>query len=292
MRPNHQSGFSLLELLIYMGITTVMATLFANILSTATKVQVRQSSSSEVTSQLNLSMQRIQQLVRESSAVIVNDDFSNNDAQTGTTRNVLKLRMKDRLKDPTCVYAELGAIKIAEGASLTDPAQCNFPAARVLTTDAVTVPAGGLVYTKFSSPPGHDLVQINITLQYNTTNPAYSAQRQVTSAATRVSAATFDSNLIPAGTPPLYDLGSSGTQWKSLYLNNYSIVNGQVNEAANYDGGGRGYQVIAIFGATSCTSVCSAHGLQCSTGGVTVANTSIPVTCGQTAVQPEFCFCD
>ena len=196
-------GFTLIEILIYISLITIITGLLSGILLTITQVYQRESASDEVTSQLNFVMQTIQRLVRES---------SNIEITAGVATSTLKLRMASSTKDITCILLDNGnkAIKLAEG---TD-ANCSTNLSN-LTSDKVKVDV--LNFTKLVQYPGHDTVSIELTMSYNTQNPKSQVQRTLQSAIGRVSAATFDDNLIP-GTNNSFDLGNSGTRWKSGYF--------------------------------------------------------------------------
>lgn len=201
--PAGGHGFSLMELLLYVGIFAVIAVVLSGIFLVVIRVQQRESSSAEVTEQLNFVMQTFQRLVRES---------SNIETDAGAPVSVLKLRMKDSAKDPTCVSLADGAVKLAEGPGI-NPNDC-VAAALNLTNSRVVVDK--LEFKKFSQYPGHDTVSIDIQITYNAENSQSMIQRTLRSAIARVSAATFDSNLLP-GSGNL-NLGLNGSAWQNLYL--------------------------------------------------------------------------
>ena len=162
------------------------------------KVQQKESSSTEVTQQLNFVMQTIQRLVKESSAIIVNStstDFSN-DATTGTSQARLVLRMKDSGanpttdKDPIVIWKDssTNVIKMSEGIGSNQKISD-------LTNNRVI--ADKLEFMKLVQYPGHDTVSIDMQLTYNSNNIQEKFSRSLRSAIARVSAATFDSNLLP-----------------------------------------------------------------------------------------------
>ena len=194
-----------MELIVYVGILAVSAALLTGILSTTLKVQNRESASNEVTSQLNFVMQNINRLVRES---------SNIEIATSTATSTLKLRMKDSAKDPTCLSLVNGVIKLAEGPG-SNPNNCTD-----VTSDLTNnrVIADKLDFTKFSQYPGHDTVSVDIQLTYNSQNPQQRLTRELRSAIARVSAATFDSNLLPGSTS--YTIGQSGSSWYDAFISN------------------------------------------------------------------------
>ncbi|MEK7193867.1 MAG: type II secretion system protein, partial [Patescibacteria group bacterium] len=200
-----REGFTLLELIVYVGILAVSAALLTGILSTTLKVQNRESASNEVTSQLNFVMQNINRLVRES---------SNIEIATSTATSTLKLRMKDSAKDPTCLSLVNGVIKLAEGPG-SNPNNCTDVTSN-LTNNRVI--ADNLEFTKFSQYPGHDTVSVDIQLMYNSQNPQQRLTRELRSAIARVSAATFDSNLLPGSTN--YTIGQQGSPWLDAFISN------------------------------------------------------------------------
>ncbi|MEE8131938.1 MAG: prepilin-type N-terminal cleavage/methylation domain-containing protein, partial [Candidatus Paceibacterota bacterium] len=76
MNKQSQKGFSLVELLMYIAIVGAAAALMTGVLTNVLKVQTRESTSNEVSNQLNFVIQTIQRLVRESSLI---------DIETATT---------------------------------------------------------------------------------------------------------------------------------------------------------------------------------------------------------------
>jgi hypothetical protein len=201
-----KKGFSLIELLIYTGLFAVAAGLLTGITLTVTRVQTQESASLEVTKQSQFIMQRVQNLVRQSSnieePVCVGDICS------------LKLRMENSALDPTCITVENDIVKLAQGPGVSLDA-CSSTKVN-LTTDKVKV--GMLKFSKIVNPGGHSIVNVDLTLNYNSTNPILSgASKRLTSAVSRVSAATFDSNLLPNANNTL-SIGAAGTTWKNILM--------------------------------------------------------------------------
>jgi hypothetical protein len=203
-------SFTLIEVLIYVGITAVVGGLLTGILLTVSQVHQRESAATEVGSQLNFVIQRIGQLTRES---------SNIEIPAGVSTSALKLRMKDSAKDPTCISLVNGIIKLAEGPG-ANPGECS-PTASDLTNNRVIV--NSLNFKKFTAYPGHDTVSIDIQLTYNSQNPKSQVTRNLTSAIARVSAATFDSNILPGSTS--YEIGQQGSPWSRAYLSDGTALN-------------------------------------------------------------------
>lgn len=206
---NFLAGFTLMELLVYAAVFVVAATFMTGIMITVLKVGQHESSSVEVTEQLNFVTQTINRLVRDS---------SNIEIANGTIVSLLKLRMKDPAKDPTCVYLASGVIKIAEGTDLAGSGfDCSTDAAKIADLTNNKVVADKLEFAKQSQYPGHDTVSINVQLSYNTANPDSKFTKALQSAIARVSAATFDADVLP-GTSYNYSLGQSGSPWQNIYM--------------------------------------------------------------------------
>ena len=184
-------AFSLVELLLYVGILGIVGGLLTGILTTATKTQIQQTSQDKLSGELSFAMSTIQRLVQQSSVI---------DADAGTASSGLKLRMENLAQDPTLVYLNNGTIYIQQGSSTP----------QALTDDQVSV--SSLQFKKFSQHPGKDVVQIDIAMT-DASNPNALA-RSLRSAVSRASAATFDSDLIP-GTSNSYSVGVSGNTWKN-----------------------------------------------------------------------------
>ncbi|PIZ44337.1 hypothetical protein COY31_02735, partial [Candidatus Wolfebacteria bacterium CG_4_10_14_0_2_um_filter_39_18] len=199
-RKYHIKGFTLIELLIYTGISVIIGGLTVGILLTVTRVNQNASATAEVSGQMNFVLQRLQQLVSES---------SNIEIEVATTTSALKLRMQDSAKDPTCISLVNGVIKIAEGPGSPNANDCNSTTSD-LTSPKVVV--NTLNFKKMVQYPGHDTLSLDMTMAYNTTNPGSQVSRSLSSAIARVSAATFDSDVIPGGTYE-FSLGQTGAPW-------------------------------------------------------------------------------
>ncbi len=97
----NRQGFTLIEVLIYSVIFSIVAGLATSILLILTRVNQKQSATAEVNDQLNFVMQKIQYLVKQS---------SNIEISTGITTSTLKLRMENSSQDPTCLSLVNGVI--------------------------------------------------------------------------------------------------------------------------------------------------------------------------------------
>lgn len=196
MNSREFNGFTLTEILLYVGVFVVVAGVLVNILIVVLRIGTEQANSAEVTGQLNFVVQTIQRLVRQS---------SNIDIATGVSTPILKLRMADSAQDPTVISLSGNVITIRTSSS----APVN------LTSDQVIV--NSLVFKKITQYPGHDVVSIDLAMSSNVTSQGQ-VQRTISSAVARVSAATFDSDVLPGGPPYIYNIGQQGSPWSNLYL--------------------------------------------------------------------------
>ncbi len=265
-----RSGFTIIELLVYIAILLVVMGLFVGIIGTSTRVGITESSANEVSNQLNFVVQTIQRLVRESSAVIVNSsspcNLSNDSDVLGAPGTCLKIRMKDSTsagRDPIYIW------KDASGNILEQEGNVS-PIVNTLTTSKVTSLNNSLLFTKLTNYPGKDIIGINLTLNYNSGNPQAKLQRTLNTSIGRVSAATFDTAVLP-GTSATLDLGLGNQYWKNLYLKDYRVEDGKVYEKSNYDNlvNGRGMLTIGAPNVNNtgafptCSAICTEHDLIC-----------------------------
>lgn len=256
---NGVRGFTLIEIIIYVALFAIAATLLGGILLTATQVGQQESGSAEVMSQLNFVTQTIERFIQSSS----NIDLA---ASQGTS--TLKLRMEDPAKDPTCISLASGTIQLAQGPDQTSPQNCTSNTVD-LTTDKVVV--NSLQFRKMTQYPGHDTVSIDVAMSYRTTNPQGAVSRTLSAAVARVSAATFDADVLPGGSYA-YNLGQSGTPWQNIYASGFVSssmlqLSGQAADPSCVNG--------AIYynttqGFRGCTN--SAWGALGGSGGYWIAN--------------------
>jgi prepilin-type N-terminal cleavage/methylation domain-containing protein len=198
----NSKGFTLIEIIITTAVMAIIGGLMTGIFYTVTSVNQRETAAGEVTSQLNFVTQTIQRLVRES---------SNIEIEAGTSTTTLKLRMADAAKDPTCITFASSSIRLAQGPDATNAELCTSNATD-LTNSKVVVDS--LNFKKFTQYPGHDTVSFDIAMTYNSGDPAAQIQRTLQSAVARVSAATFDSNVIPGDTS--FTIGQVGSEWQNI----------------------------------------------------------------------------
>ncbi len=201
-------GFTLIEVLIYTGILGITGAVLTGVLFNATQIKSRQTAVIEVNNQLNFALQNIQRAITDSSVI---------DIASGTGTSTLVLKYKDDTKNPTQFYVTNGILYKQEGQADAQP----------VTDSAVVVDA--VNFLKVSGYSGHDSVQIDLTIRYNSQNPDASFSKTLSSAIARVSAATFDSNLVP-GADNFYDVGISSTKWKDMYLSGSMYLTGTASK--------------------------------------------------------------
>jgi type II secretory pathway pseudopilin PulG len=195
-----KSGFTILELLIFSAIFALIMISFITILVTIIRVQSRQSAAAQVNQESQFLLQQVQYYIERSSLVEMDQDV---------VTSTLKLRMAAGSEDPTLIYLSGGRVYIQQSST----------AAQALTTSRVNVTS--LVFTKRSNAPSHDSVSVSFMVVNNTQNMTQQFSQALQTAIARVSAATFDSNVIPSSTAGLYSLGTGVQYWNS--------VNGVIN---------------------------------------------------------------
>jgi len=187
-----------MEVLIYTTILGVTGTILSGVLLNTTKIKSRQTAVIEVNEQLNFVLQNIQRSIMDSSVI---------DIENSVSTSTLILKFKDEAKNPTKFYISSADNKVYKKEAGGAP--------QPLTDDSVV--ANAVNFLKVSGYSGHDSVQIDLTLSYNTTDLTSTFSRTLSSAIARVSAATFDSNLIP-GSGSFYDIGTTALPWNNAYI--------------------------------------------------------------------------
>jgi hypothetical protein len=200
---NHRSrsGFSFIELLLYITLFITASVLIVGVLESIVRIQGHENAVSTVTSETNFVMQAIQRVVRETSLI-------------QEASSSLLLRAKNLTKDPTRIYLSSNTIYLQEG-----------NAAPVALTTA-QVNASGLTFTKFSNPPSKDTVQIDLTIAYNTSNPRSVFSKTLRSAISKVSAVTFDSDLIPSTSN--LKVGTGAQKWQDANYSGAVAIDGNL----------------------------------------------------------------
>lgn len=211
-------GFTLVELLLYSAIVTVVGGLLTGVLVTSIRTQNKDASKNEVTQQLDLVLNTVQRLVRESS--LIESTYEGSATTTACSQFcTLKLRMENTALDPTIIRSDANGVYVRQGTSTNE----EVP----LTSDEVVI--NTMLFNKIEVEGGHATVQIDATFSRNTSNTQLASTKSLQSAVSRVSAATFDSNLIP-NTNNAFNIGqtSPDLRWQNLFLSNNLITSGRI----------------------------------------------------------------
>lgn len=224
---HRQKGFTLVELLIYSVIFAGVSLTLVYFLSTFFRVSGYQASSSEVASQANFILGKIQNEIATSTLVVVNDMATSDPAYDevdqfpGTPRSRLVLKARNETtggagdtESPVLIYKNGTNVVLKRGNG----------AETVLNNASVAVTS--LAFTKISTPPGKDVVLIDLTLQYQSPNAVDRISRDFTLGVSRAQAAAFDSSLTPGGGG--LGLGTGAAKWASLFLSGDATIDGSI----------------------------------------------------------------
>lgn len=283
------AGFTILELLIFSAIFGMVAITFVAILVSVARVQVRESANAEVNRQSQFLMHVIQRNIEESSLVSINETFGGNDPgnpnDLNATSSQVVLRMSSSSDNASNlavrrIYATSGIAYLQEGYSPSLGEYTGVP--QRLNTDRVRVDE--LTFAKRANTPGHNSVDVRLTISFNSPNIQKRFSQILQTAVTRVSAATFDSNLMPAANNQ-YTVGSQGNRWTKIndiiYFQDYLSVPvvgiGQSSPQARLDVYALGSDLAV---ALSVQGTSTLQGNVTVTGGVRIApTTSHPSNC-------------
>jgi type II secretory pathway pseudopilin PulG len=192
---NLRKGYTLIELLIFIAIFTVVIGVFVGMLVISVRLQAQQSSAGTVQEESTALLQQLQYYVQNSSLVNI---------PINTSTSTLSLRMSSSTLDPTTITVSAsGTVYLQQGSGTTTP----------LTSSRVAV--SGLSFVRHTNPPSHDTVSISFTMATVSQNVQQLFSQSFQTAVTQVSAATFDSNILPSSTAT-YSLGTSGNIWNSV----------------------------------------------------------------------------
>ncbi|MBI3588828.1 MAG: hypothetical protein HY093_00220 [Candidatus Liptonbacteria bacterium] len=223
-----KGGFTILELIIFAAIFSIIAIAFVGILISVVRVQSRESASGEVNRQSQFLMHTIQRYIEESSMVSINEEFSN-DLNTTSSQVVLRMASSTGPCDVnppspgsdcpsnaalTRIYfvSSTGQIYLQENYNYVAATYLGVPQA--LTSDRIFVDQ--LEFKKHANPSSHDLVDVLISLHYNTPNIQKRFAQILQTSVARVNAAVFDSDIVPSSTANNLNLGVVGKTWASV----------------------------------------------------------------------------
>ncbi len=226
----NSKGFTLTEILIYLGIFALVGGFLVDVLVNALEVNTESQSVRTVTEEGRFIVETVKRVVRDSSLI---------DIGTTTPQGTLILRMNDYANNRdfihiyasgTRAYMAEGVIDNTTGASSTCPS--SLPPVCVLnalTDERVNVDS--LSFKRFSNAPGHDSLQIDFTLSYASTKAQSQFSKAFRTSVARVSAAVFDSSLIPNGSN--LSVGVSGQKWQDGYFSGLLDITGNLTVGSN-----------------------------------------------------------
>jgi type II secretory pathway pseudopilin PulG len=193
-----KKGFSLVELLVYIGIFVAASVFLVSMLIIFTQINIRQKSVNEVNDQIYFVNNTIQRLIKDSSLI---------DMESGVGTSTISLRMASSTLDPTKVYLneEENIIYLSEGSFSPIP----------LTDSNVVVDT--FEVTKYENPGSNATLDVFLMLSYNTENQKANFKKSLRTAISRVSAATFDSSVLP-NSDGSYDIGNTNKKWNDGYF--------------------------------------------------------------------------
>lgn len=169
--PRHstQRGFTLVELLLYIGVASLLIVTISSFITLMWEARVKNRTIAEVEQQGLQAMELITQTVRNAESVTV--------PSAGAQSSTLTVDAADAADDPTVFRESSGQLVIDEGST---------PTTTAVTNDHVTV--SGLAFTNLSVSGTPGVVRIEFTITYNAsadTNPYTYEQTFIGSAVTR-----------------------------------------------------------------------------------------------------------
>lgn len=187
-----RKGFTVIELVLFSAIFALISVSFLSVLVAVVKVQTRQGASNDVNQQSNFALATIQRLVEQSSYI---------DGTAGVASSGVSLRMASSTIDPTLLYVASSSLWLKQGSA---------PASQLLTSG---VSVSNASFVKRSNAGGKDALGVNLTINNATASSTQQVARILNVFVSRVSAATFDADVLPSGN---YKLGASGSVWQNI----------------------------------------------------------------------------
>ncbi len=232
-----QRAFTLIELLLYMAIFSATIIGFITVLVSVLNIQTHQAGEVEVSQQSEFLLQQVQYYVSRASLVDIPQD---------SPTTTLKLYLGLNANDPTYIKVQSGTVYLQ---------QTNTGTLSPLSSSRVTV--AGLTFTRRANAPGHDAVNVSFTVSYNSVSALQAFSQYLQASVARVSAATFDSDLVPSSTAGAYKIGSSGNYWssinQSIYFSGSNVGIGVVSPGQTLEVNG-GMRLNTGTGQPTCAS--------------------------------------
>ena len=200
-----RKGFTLVELLIYISIFAVVGSLLVGVLITNLRTQDRSTAANEVTQQLDFVLGTVQRLVRDASLIDITYEGATT-TEACSTYCTLRLRMEDSAREPTIIRSDASGVYLKEGSGEEVS----------LTTDKIIV--DNFKLSKFEVAGGHAALQIDVSFTFNSAKPELAITKTLQSAVSRVTAATFDSDIVP-NLNGAWDVGQmAGNKWQDAHF--------------------------------------------------------------------------
>jgi hypothetical protein len=130
-----------------------------------------------------------------------------------TSHCSVRLRVSDPALDPTIISSDINGVYIKEG----DNPQVTITSPNIKITS--------LVFDKIGNPGGLSTITMTVALVYNTPDPTLQIAKTLSSAIAHVSAATFDTDLLPDSSESR-SIGGSSLKWRDLTVSDGVIVSG------------------------------------------------------------------
>lgn len=210
----NKNGFSLVEILIYIGIFSISAVFLVSILTVVARIQLNQSSVHELDQQLAFVNDIIRYRVQNSNFI---------DIDTGVPTTTLRLLTSSSSMYTTLIYASNSIIYLEERPSVELGGNSRITP---LTDSRVNV--NSFYVTKYDNPGSFSVARVDLSMSYNTDNPQAMLTRTLQTGITRISAAQFDSSVNPNSSNSL-DLGTTGLKWRKGYFSSDLEVGGDIN---------------------------------------------------------------
>ena len=221
----HERGFTLIELLVYSAVFSMFSLTFVYFLTTFFKVSGYQAGSGEIANQANFIVQTIERQIADASTLAVNDTGDDEIDTTPLGQPYAKLTMKTHAEttagagdaaSPTLIYKNGTDIVMKTGNQATT------------TLNSASVAVTALAFTKVSTPPGKDVVLVDLTLQYQKGPSAGRISRQFVVGVRKASDAVFDAQLSPSANGTL-DIGNTVSKWRSLFISQDVNIDGKTD---------------------------------------------------------------
>ena len=182
-------------------IFAISAGIITSITTNVLRIQGGENSSTEVSNQLNYVLTTVQRLVQQSSEIQYTYEGTSTSTSC-TTFCTLELRSPSSTLDPTWITSDINGVYLQQGGASQGVGTIN-----PITNGQIKV--NNLQFTVYTIPGGNSTVQINASFSYNTSNPQLAVTKTLESAIGRVSAATFDSAILPRRIRATVPLSSS-----------------------------------------------------------------------------------